>query len=64
MNKVLLINMKVDFYVHENKCLADFYKSLENKTDKNYVNSIKELIEENNLTADTLTKLIDDEVEK
>ena len=48
----------------KNKCLADFYKSLENKTDKNYVNSIKELIEENNLTADTLTKLIDDEVEK
>lgn len=48
----------------KNKCLDDFYKNLETKTDSYYVDSIKELIEKDNLTEDSLAELITKEVKK
>lgn len=48
----------------KNKCLDDFYKNLENKTNGDYVNSLKELIDQKDLTADSFSKLIEKEVEK
>lgn len=48
----------------KNKCLDDFYKNLENKTNCDYVNSLKELINQKDLTVDSFSKLIEKEVEK
>ena len=48
----------------KNKCLDDFYKNLETRTSTEYVNSIKELINQNNLNITSFSELIDKEVEK
>lgn len=46
------------------KCLNDFYKSLENEFSKEYIESLKTLIDEDKLSEVSLTDLITKEVVK
>ena len=46
----------------KNKCLDDFYKSLEDRTNGEYVNSLRELIDNKGLKVESLTELINEEV--
>ena len=46
----------------KNKCLDDFIKSLQKEVSKTYSTSIEELINKNDLSEDSLAKLIEKEV--
>ena len=46
------------------KCLDDFFKSLESEISKEYADSIRKLIDNNNLNEKTLSELVIKEVGK